>query len=1105
MRSSLGIASLGMFLVTAGACSAQSGGSSTSPSPSGAAEDPGGGKGTAPAASALPERDMIVLLRDQLTTMNVDRTTVRARASAIAASHAPLVAMLQTRRARAVHSFETVNGFAARLSQDEIDTMAARSEVLAVVPDRAIQKARRPTATGFPGGLRGVAGAGGSATSAAALCNTLEPEALQLTNAAFLDPSKPQAQSLVTGAGVTVAVIAEGLDPKLPGFIRPDGSKVFVDYQDFSGDPAGTVTGGGEIFGDASSVAAQDMPNGVPLEFDISQFAYASLPTPCNIRIRGIAPGASLVGIDIFSYLNYAPLSVAVQAIDWAVVHDQVDVINESFGENYVADASTDPLSLANAAAVQAGVTVTVASGDAGSAGTYGSPATDPNVIAAGASTQLRFYAQTGIAPFSIAAGYVDDNVSSFSSGGFAEQKPRMVDVLAPGDASWALCSTNTAIYADCVNFAGVPSPIEFFGGTSEAAPLTAGEAALVIQAYRNTHGGRSPSPALVKSLIMSTASDLGAPAAEQGAGRIDALAAVNAAMSIRTGPNAPSPRGTEIVATPSAATFTAEPGQTLETSFEVTNTGTTAVHLRPALQRLGAPFAGQTIPLAVAVPMFNQTFTVPAGADHLDVSLAFAPSGYGQIWLLDPQGRFVLYSYPQGGGSGYGSVDVVKPAAGTWTAVVQASPGSAELTWAVEAYVALGSVYPTHVDLAPGASATLTATFQAPNQPGDLSAAIRFPGSTVGEIPVGTRVLVPITANGGAFTGTLTGGNGRQGAIPTQTYGFVVPAGENDLDLTVTVPDSGYGLSGYLVDPNGAVLDSNSNLSPLGAGESALELLRAAPQPGLWKLLLQENVASGNETSIQFSANIAFDKALASAPALPNSRHGSVSSTSGANVAVSVTNTGAVTRAYFADARLSSLASLSLPSPSECSQTLPGFCGVTQVPSRVLALDFQAQASAPIAMDAAPWAGGFQFPEDPDVWATSIGHGTIAAFLVLPEIPYGTWLVSPTLLGPYGAAGATTTPVTVTATALLQAFDSSITASTGDYFADVALGTETFQPLVLAPGATGTITLGIQPDAGSVGRTVSGSVYVDSVNSADVWSAGDEITSLPYEYTVGR
>jgi hypothetical protein len=1103
--SSFGLASLGMLLAMAAACSGQS------PSASGAAGS-GSSPAAAPAPAVLPERNMIVLLRDQLTELNVDRSTARRRAAAIATSHAPFVAELQARQTRVVHSFETVNGFAARLSQDEIDTFTAKPQILAVVPDRAIPKPRRASPVGAPGNPRGVLG-GGTTANVASLCNTLEPEALQITNTAFLDASTPQAQNVldgrgqpVTGKGVTVAVIADGLDPSIPGFIRPDGSKVFVDYQNFSGDPAGTPTSGGEIFGDASSVAAQDMPNGKPLLYDISQFAFASLPSPCNIRIRGMAPGASLVGIDIFSDLSYSPLSVAVQAIDWAVVHDQVDVINESFGENYVADTSTDPLSLANAAAVQAGVTLTVASGDAGSAGTFGSPATDPNVIAAGASTQLRFYAQTGFAPFSLAAGYVDDNVSSFSSGGFAESRPRMVDVLAPGDASWALCSTDEALFNDCATFNGAPSPIEFFGGTSEAAPLTAGEAALVIQAYRSTHGGQSPSPALVKALIMSTATDLGAPAAEQGAGRIDALAAVNAALAVRTQDGGPPPRGTEIVATPSAAVLSARPGDTVQTTFQITNTGTTAQHLRPALQRLGAPFAGQTIPVTLGTsPTASQTFAVPAGADHLDVSIAFPPSSFEALWLLDPQGRLVGYSYPQGGGSGYGSFDVVKPTAGTWTAIVNGDPGLTQLTWAAEDYVALGSVSPSRLDLAPGASATLTATFQAPSQPGDLSAAVRFPGSALSDIPVGVRIAVPLGPKGGSFSGTLTGGNGRQGALPTQIYAFDVPSGVNDLALTLSVPDSGYGLAGFLVDPNGSVLDSASNTANLGQGETALELLRAAPQAGAWKLLLQENQASGNETSIQFSASIAFDAAEVSAPSLPNSKHGSVSATQGATVAVSVTNTGAVTKAYFADARLSSLTSQVLPIEAGCAPTLPGYCGATPVPTRVAALELQAQAGAPITMDASPFAGGFQYPEDPDVWAVPVGRGTVAALLVLPEIPYGPWLISPALMGPFGAAGAPQVPVTTTATAVMQAFDPSITASTGDYWTDMTLGTTTFQPLVLAPGATGTITLTIQPAAASVGTTVAGLIYVDAANPGDVWSAGDEIVALPYAYTVGH
>jgi hypothetical protein len=46
-----------------------------------------------------------------------------------------------------------------------------------------------------------------------------------------------------------------------------------------------------------------------------------------------------------------------------------------------------------------------------------------------------------------------------------------------------------------------------------------------------------------------------------------------------------------------------------------------------------------------------------------------------------------------------------------------------------------------------------------------------------------------------------------------------------------------------------------------------------------------------------------------------------------------------------------------------------------------------------------------------------------------------------------------------------MQPFDPAVAADSGNLWADVTLGTSTFNPLVLAPGASGTITLTIRPD----------------------------------------
>ncbi len=641
--------------------------------------------------SADANQRVIVILRNQHANLPARGATRSMRAAVVATDQQSVLGELSQIHAPRVRAYRLINAVAATVSSAEVARLRANPTVQSVVPDRMIQAPPHDLVTG---------GGGTSVSPASALppCTfspLLEPEALQLTSTAFTDTVTPQAQSIVTGTGVTVAFIADGVDPTNPDFIRPNGSNVFVDYQDFSGDGPSAPTSGGEAFGDASSIAAQGNNT-----YNVNAYVNAAhrRPDACpQIKVLGMAPGASLIGLKAFGQNNQSPTSNFVQAIEYAVVHG-ANVLNESFGSNPYPDTTNDPISLADAAATAAGVTVIASSGDAGTAGTIGSPATDAGVIAVGGTTQFRLYSQIDFAGIQLGSGgYVSNNISSLSSAGPAYSGRQTVDIVAPGDLGWAVCTPNPTVYFACSDSNGRPTSIFAFGGTSESAPLTAGEAALVIQAYRQAHSGVDPTPALIKRIIKSTATDLNIPANEQGAGLIDSLKAVRAALSYQDEHSAgAAAQGDALLVSPGTLAAEGVPNTPRRFTVQVTNSGGSTQTVTPRVKTLGTPgyhqsFTVDLTPTASSTGVFTdsagirrayveQDFTVPAKADRLDAAIAFdvtkRPYALARVSLFDPQNRLTAYSLPQDAGfpnanSGYGHVDVHDPLPGTYRAII--------------------------------------------------------------------------------------------------------------------------------------------------------------------------------------------------------------------------------------------------------------------------------------------------------------------------------------------------------------------------------------------------------------------------------------------------
>ena len=297
----------------------------------------------------------------------------------------------------------------------------------------------------------------------------------------------------LSGKGIGVAVIDSGVadHPDLAGRIV---ARVDLTGEGSNGDPGGHGTHvAGLIAGDGTA----------------SKGAWT-----------GVAPQANIVSVRVINATGQARLSTIFAGLQWVLRNRStynIRVANLSFGGTALSGYQNDLLASAVEMLNFAGLTVVVSAGNRGAGqSTITTPATDPFVITVGADDDHN------------TPGLRDDSVAKWSSRGpTAFDGIAKPDLIAPGRKVIGLRAAGSTLdtqFADRQVRAKGATVAQYLtmSGTSVAAPIVAGVAALYLEQ------NPSATPREVKRQLTATARPLaGVPATDQGAGVVDAFAAV--------------------------------------------------------------------------------------------------------------------------------------------------------------------------------------------------------------------------------------------------------------------------------------------------------------------------------------------------------------------------------------------------------------------------------------------------------------------------------------------------------------------------------------------------------------------------------------------------
>jgi serine protease AprX len=347
----------------------------------------------------------------------------------------------------------------------------------------------------------------------------------------------------LTGQGVTVAVLDSGIRSNADIRVPTTGKAQLIGS--FSFIPNDTNTD--DLCGHGTHVAGIIAGNGA-----------ASTGSQYTHTFYGIARNANLVSVRVLDANGQGSVGTVLEGLQWVVKNKSaynIRVLNLSLGHPVGESYLTDPLCQGVEAAWKAGIVVVCAAGNSGRAsatqkagaanegwgtayGSIQSPGNDPYVITVGATK-------------SVDGNHAHDRIATYSSRGPSRLdlvlKP---DIIAPGNKVISTYSYNSNLFQyNSANNNGLPAQYytkttwtgfstDYFrlSGTSMAAPVVAGAAALLLQATPNL------SPDTIKARLMIAADKWAAPASNgtatgqadpctYGAGYLDIPAALQSTV----------------------------------------------------------------------------------------------------------------------------------------------------------------------------------------------------------------------------------------------------------------------------------------------------------------------------------------------------------------------------------------------------------------------------------------------------------------------------------------------------------------------------------------------------------------------------------------------